>query len=89
MKTVRLTAIEDSMGAKPRTNGDTCSIPKSSPKDLSFTKNVWREYGLGMFANHVTSRGRGTVPFSGRGSSQKSSNTVGRRHFRQLKGQAI
>ena len=62
MKTSRLTAIEDGMGAKPATNGNTCDIPKSSPKFLFFTKNVLREYALGMFANLVTSRGCGTVP---------------------------
>ena len=62
MKTSRLSAIEDGMGAKLATNGDTCDVLKSSPKVLFFTKNVWREYTLGMFANLVKSRGRGTVP---------------------------
>ena len=62
MKTSTLSAIEDGMGAKLAMNGDTCDVLKSSPKVLFFAKNVWREYALGMFANLVTSRGRGTVP---------------------------
>ena len=36
VKTSRLTAIEDDWA----TNGDTCDIPKSSPKVLFFAKNV-------------------------------------------------
>ena len=43
-------------------NGVTCNVPKSSPKVLFFAKNVLQEYTLEMFANLVTSQGRGTVP---------------------------
>ena len=55
VKTSRLSAIEDGMGAKLATNGNTCDVLKSSPKVLFFAKNVWQEFALGMFANLVTS----------------------------------
>ena len=67
MKTSRLSGIEDNMGAKLTTNGDTCDVLKSSPEIFSFEKNVSQEYALGMLANPVTSRGCGTVTcFGGR-----------------------
>ena len=49
-------------GARLAMNGNMCDAPKSSPKVLFFAKNVLQEYAVGMFANLVTSRERGTVP---------------------------
>lgn len=40
MKKMRLTALEYDVGAKPRTNGKTCDIPKSFLKVLFFMKNI-------------------------------------------------
>ena len=62
VKTSKLISIEDGMGAKLTTNGDTCDVLKSSPKVLFFVKNVLQGYAVGMFANLVTSRGHGIVP---------------------------
>ena len=55
LKTSRLAAIKDGMGAKLATNGDTCDVLKSSPKVLFFVKTLLQEYTLGMFANLVAS----------------------------------
>ena len=51
VKRMTLTAIKYNVGGKLRTSDDTCNVPKSSPKVLSFMKNVWQECTLGMFAN--------------------------------------
>ena len=62
VKTMRRTAIEDKVGAKLPTNGDTCDVLKFFPEALFFAKNVLQEYALGIFANLVTSQGHGIVP---------------------------